>query len=112
ETAHDSHPVMPEEPEQDDGGGEVGRHEEGDEVVVVLVDVPPEQLREDDAVAEARDGKELRDALEQAEHDRLRVADGRCGDDHSEAARFGPVWNQAKASAARPTRNEAIPCLT
>ena len=25
---------------------------------------------------------------------------------------WGPVWNQANANAARPTRNEAMPCFT
>src|SRR5260370_1445392 len=43
------------------------RDEEGDEELVVLVNVPADEPREDDAVPEARDGKELRDALEQAE---------------------------------------------
>ena len=27
-------------------------------------------------------------------------------------SRFGPLWNQAKAKQARPTRNDATPCLT
>ena len=43
----DAHPVAPEEPEQHDRRRQVRRHEEGDEVVVVLVDVPPEHARRD-----------------------------------------------------------------
>ena len=46
-----------------------------EEVRGVLVDVPADELREDDAVAEARDGEELGHALEQAEHRPLEVAD-------------------------------------
>ena len=66
---------LPEEAEQDERGGEVRRDEEGEEVRVVLVDVPAEQARQDHAVAEARDREELGDALQQAEHDRLPVRD-------------------------------------
>jgi hypothetical protein len=53
--------------------------------------------------------------LQEAEHDRLAVADQRSRDDQAGpplAACFLPVWNQAKMSSAMPTRNEAIPCLT
>ena len=88
------------------------RDEEGEEVLVVLVDVPAEEAREDDAVPEARDREQLGDALQQPENDRLRVRD-QVGEDHVSAVeRFGPVWNQAKAKQARPTRNAAMPCLT
>ena len=80
EPLHDPHPVLPEESEQDERRREVRRDEERDEVLVVLVDVPPEELREDHAVAEARDREELGEALQQAEHDRLPVGDGACGD--------------------------------
>ena len=73
----DPHPVAPEEPEQDERGREVRRDEEGDEVLVVLVDVPAEELRQDHAVAEARDREELGHALEQPEDDRPRVGDQR-----------------------------------
>ena len=41
----DPPPVVEEDAEQHDRGGEVGRHEEGQEVVVVLVDVPAQQPR-------------------------------------------------------------------
>src|SRR5207253_6250370 len=68
--SHDPHPVAPEEPEEHERRCEVGRDEEGDEVLVVLVDVPAQQARKDDAVAEARDREELRHALEQPEEDR------------------------------------------
>ena len=51
EAAHDPHPVAPEEAEQDERGREVGRDQEGEEVVVVLVDVPAEQPRQDHGVA-------------------------------------------------------------
>jgi hypothetical protein len=74
---HDPHPVAPEEPQQNESRGEVSRDEEGDEVRVVLVDVPAEELRQDDAVAEARDREELRDALDQPEDDGLAVGDER-----------------------------------
>src|SRR5213075_1858124 len=71
EPLHDSHPVGPEEAEQDERRRQVRRDEEGDEVRVVLVDVPAEQARQDHAVAQARDRKELRHALKQPEDDRL-----------------------------------------
>src|SRR5438270_11715698 len=75
EAAHDPHPVAPEEAEQDDRRREVGRDEEGEEVRVVLVDVPAQEARQDDAVAEARDGEELGHALEQTEDHGLPVRD-------------------------------------
>ena len=104
---------MTEETEQDERGGEMRRDEEGQEVLVVLVDVPAEQLRQDHAVAEARDREELRDALEQSQDDRLGVGD-QLGDDHGDAAfvRCGPLRNQAKTRQASPTRNAASPCFT
>ena len=77
EALHDPHPVTPEEAEEDERRGQVGRDKERDEVLVVLMDVPPEQFREDDAVAEAGDREELGHALEQAEDDRLPVGDKR-----------------------------------
>ena len=77
EALDDADPVGPEEAQQHEGRRQVGRDEEGEEVLVVLMDVPPEQPRQDDAVAEARDGKELREALEQSDHDRLEVGDHR-----------------------------------
>jgi hypothetical protein len=60
----DPHPVVPEEAEQDERRREMGRNEEGEEVLVVLVDVPAEQAREDHAVPEARDREELGHALQ------------------------------------------------
>ena len=93
----DPHPVSPEEDEQDDCGRQVRGHEEGDEVVVVLMDVPAQKLREDDAVSEARDREELRHPLEQAQDDRLPVGDRRRGDhERSRCCDLSPpVWNQA-----------------
>jgi len=81
--------------------------EEREEVRVLLVDVPADELRKDDAVAEARDGKELGHALEEAEHRPLEVADRH----YVARARFGPVLNQANARQASPTRNDAMPCF-
>src|SRR6266550_7275659 len=115
EPAQDPHPVAPEEAEQNDRGRQMSRDEEGDEVIVVLVDVPAEQAREDDAVPEARDGEQLADALEEPKDDCLEVAD-RLGGDHvpegCSALPFLPVWNQAKIRRATPSRNEAITCFT
>src|SRR5439155_13287118 len=96
QTLHDPHPVAPEETEQDERRREMRRNEERDEERVVLMDVPPDELREDDAVAEARDREELGDALEQTQHDGLEVRD------HLRRA-AGPVWNHASPSNARPT---------
>src|SRR5262249_49269062 len=108
---HDPHPVVPEEAEQHEGGREVGRDEEGEEVLVVLVDVPAEQAREDDAVPEARDREELGDALQEPQDDRLGIRDqGR--EDQLALGRFCPERNQAKTRQATPSRNAAIPCLT
>src|SRR5262245_13828259 len=113
--AKDAHPVAPEEDKEHDRGREVRRDEEGDEVLVVLVDVPAEQAREDDAVAKARDRKQLGDALEQSQDDRLEVADRCCCGDHAadcRAFRSPPDWNHAKTRSATPSRKAAIPCLT
>ena len=112
EPLHDPHPVVPEEAEQHERRREMRRDEEGDEVVVVLVDVPPEELRQDHAVAEARDREKLGDALEQAEEDRLPVRDERRRDGQVGDVRFSPVWNHAYTRHAAPSRNAAIPCLT
>src|SRR2546423_1286743 len=75
EAAQDPHPVAPEEAEQDDRRREVGRDEKREEIGVVLVDVPAQEARQDHAVAEARDGEQLGDALEQAEDHGLPVRD-------------------------------------
>jgi hypothetical protein len=50
-------------------------YEEREEVGLVLVQVPPEQLGEDDRVAEARDREELGDPLQDTDYDRLEVRD-------------------------------------
>src|SRR5664280_1866893 len=66
----------------EDDEGQRGRHvepdEQGQEVRLrrgLRRDhpAPPEELGEDHRMAEARDGEELGDALEQPEHDRLEV---------------------------------------
>src|SRR5262249_6573874 len=103
----------PEEDEQHDGRGEVGGDQERQEVLVVLVDVPAEETREDDAVPETRDREELGHSLEESEHARLEVRDLRREDQVSDGcSRFLPVWNQAKTRSATPRRNDAIPCFT
>ena len=61
--------------EQHERGRKVQRDEKRQEVRRVLVDVPPEELREDHRVTEARHGEELGHALQQAEHRRVEVAD-------------------------------------
>ncbi len=113
EPLHDPHPVAPEEPEQHERRREVGRDEEGEEVLVVLVDVPAEQLRQDHAVPEARDREELGDALQEP---RGRSPAGRRsarrGSRRAGRAASGRVRNQAKTRQASPTRNAAIPCFT
>ena len=62
-------------PKQDERGRQVRRDQEGQEVVVVLVDVPAEQPRQDDGVPEARDRERLGDPLEEPQDDRLEVGD-------------------------------------
>ena len=62
---------------------------------------------------EARDGEELRHALQQPEHRALEVADRMHeGAEATRCAVFGPVLNQAKTKHASPTRNAAMPCFT
>ena len=67
----------PEEPEQDERRRQVGRHEEGEEEVVVLVDVPAEQPRQDHAVPERRDRERLLTPWSRPEDRGLAVADHR-----------------------------------
>jgi hypothetical protein len=74
-TAQDPHPVAPEEDEQHDRGGQVGGDQKGQEELVVLVDIPAHELRQDHAMTEARDRERLGDALEQAEDHPLEVRD-------------------------------------
>jgi hypothetical protein len=94
--AHDPRPVAPEEAQQDQRGSEMGGDEERQERVVVLLDVPAQQLRRDHAVAEAGDREQLRRTLDQTEHDGLEVGD------HASARRrmsrvAGPAANSATA---------------
>src|SRR5262249_12829776 len=114
EPAQDAHPVAPEEEEEDEGRREVRRDEEAQEVRVVLVDVPAEEAREDDARAETRDREELGHALDDAQDDRLPVGNRPREDHESDAARArerAPVWNHAKITSATPRKNDARPCL-
>ena len=111
--AEDPHPVAPEEEEEDDCRREMGCDEEGEEVLVVLVDVPPEEARKDDAVAQAGDREKLRHSLQQPEDDRLKVRNLRGEDYHSACSVLSPpVWNHAKTRSAAPRRKAAIPCFT
>ena len=115
EPAHDAHPVAPEERQQHERRCEVRRDQERDEEVVVLVDVPAEQAREDHAVAEAGDGEELADALQQSEERRLSVRDQpdwSCDHALRPSGSLGPLWNQASTSAPIPSKSAAMPCLT
>ena len=107
----DAGPIVPEEAEEHDRGREVRRDEERQEVLVILMDVPAKELRQDHAVPKARHREQFRDALKQPENDRSGIGDQRGEQDHV-VLLFGPVWNQANANAARPTRNEAMPCFT
>ena len=100
--------------EQDERRRQVRGDEERDEVVVVLLDVPAEQPRQDHAVAEARDREQLAEPLQEPEQDRLRVRDQR--ERHCRITRLpdvrGPVWNHASTNAPSPSRKAAMPCLT
>ena len=105
---------LPEEAEQHECRRQVRGDEERDEERVVLVDVPAQQLRQDHAVPEARDGEELGDALQEPEDGRLRVGDQRererrHGAQASTRVR-GPLWNQARTNAPRPRqqRGDAV----
>src|SRR5919197_1308932 len=73
--AEDAPPLRQEEEEEHQRSREVRGDQEGEEIRLLLVQVPAEQLREDDRVAEARDREQFGDALQQADHDRLEVAD-------------------------------------
>jgi hypothetical protein len=75
EAADDARPVAREESEQHESSRQVGRDQEGQEVVVVLMDVPPEDARQHHAVTEARDREQLREALEQTQHEGLEIGD-------------------------------------
>ena len=59
EALEDPDPVLEEEEEEDDRGRAMGGDQEAQEVVVVLMDVPAEDARQNDAVPEARDREEL-----------------------------------------------------
>jgi hypothetical protein len=73
QAAEDPRPVVTEDQQEHQGGRHVGGDQEGEEVVVVLMDVPAEQAREDHPVAQAGDRKGLGDALNQAKDDGLEV---------------------------------------
>ncbi len=73
--ADDLDPVAQEEQQQHERRREVRGDEEREEELVVLVDVPAREPRQDHRVPEARDRERLGDALRQAEDDRLEVGD-------------------------------------
>ena len=75
EPLDDPCPFPEEEDEEHDRGREVRRHEEGEEIGLVLVQVPTEELRQDHGVTKARDREQLRHALQETDHDRLEVRD-------------------------------------
>jgi hypothetical protein len=65
-------PVAPEVDQKRDGGAEVHHHQERQEPVPLLIQVPVEQVRDDDGVAEAGDREQLGHALDEREHDDLK----------------------------------------
>ncbi len=96
EPSEDPQPFGEEEEEEDDCRGEMRRDEESQEVRLVLVEIPAEQLREDHGVAEARDREELGHALQETDDDRLEVGDqvSAGGEDH--------LAGRHRAGLARP----------
>ena len=75
EPLEDARPFREEEDEEDGRRREVRGHEEGEEVGLVLAQMPAEELRQDDGMAEARDREQLGHALQETDDDRLEVAD-------------------------------------
>ena len=72
---HDPHPVAPEEPEQHERRGEVGGDQEASGSSRRSGGCSSRRGVGGHAVPEARDREQLREALEQAEDDRLEVGD-------------------------------------
>ena len=79
--------------------------------VVVLVDVPAQQLRQDHAVAQAGDREQLREPLQQAEHDSLAVRDRPRENRQHQARAARPDSNQAKMKQPMPRNSEAMRVL-
>ncbi len=108
EAFDDPHPGRPVVDQQRERGGDVQRHQEGE--VEGLARglglgqvVPAEQFGQEHRVAEARDRHELGDTLEEADHDRLEVADHRSDFPAAPASPVrGRVATRAKARAERP----------
>jgi hypothetical protein len=92
---------VPEESEEDERRGEVSGDQEGEEEVVVLVDVPAEETRKDNRVAEARDREELGESLKEAERNGLEVGDERREDD--DGFPVGPNRPENETSAGTPS---------
>ena len=65
-------------------------------------------------MAEARDRERLGEALDEAEHDRLKVGDGMHRGRAGYSARWpaGPVANQAKTKHPSARTSAASPCFT
>ena len=85
EGADDPHPFAPIEVQQPERAADVEHHHERQPEgflfgLRVNQLVPAEQRREQDRVPEARDREQLGGALQDSEHDRLEVRDGRGGD--------------------------------
>src|SRR5262249_50285536 len=75
DAGNDAHPILPEEAEQDERGRQVSGDEEVEEKRVLLIEVPTEQFRDDDRVAETGNRKELGDSLKESQDDCLPIID-------------------------------------
>src|SRR5436305_12302104 len=75
--------------------------------------VPSEQLREQHRVTEARDRKQLRDALEDPEHDRTEGRETVIGSQREhERGTLARLSFQARTGYGRPARRTARPAPT
>ena len=70
-TPCDGEPVAPEIDQQSRGGADMQQHDERQEGRVGLVDVPVQELGEDDGVAQAAYREELGDPLQQRQYEGL-----------------------------------------
>src|SRR5579862_205654 len=108
EALEDADPVAPEEAQEDERRRQMGGDEERQEVVRVLLDVPADELREDDAVTEAGDGEQLRHALKQAERGPLEVGDRHRSLRRARALRSGVEPREREAGKADEERRDAV----
>src|SRR5947208_3249166 len=103
----DPHPVLEEEAEEDHRRREVRRHQECQEELVVLMDVPAGEPRQDHPVPERGDRKWLGDALEEAEDDRLEIGDrvqgpGEARSGYRSARRPKPLVGPSRSRVTKP----------